>query len=125
MAFRAFATPCRYAGSFGSGVVRVPGTGNDALGVGSWTSSGTPKSVWSSPAKTGIDGRNWIFLPLLLVINEEPRSVRQDWPAHAPAKLLQNVYWLGGSVRFADRIVGAGSGITIVVEPSSVQGVAA
>src|SRR5258706_1836875 len=75
--------------------------------------------------ETGIDGRNGVLLPLLLVINEEPRSVRQDWPAHAPAKLLQNVYWLGESVRFADRIVGAGSGITIVVEPSSVQGVAA
>src|SRR5260370_21293111 len=58
-------------------------------------------------------------------MDKDPRAVGRDWPADAPAKLLQNVYWSGESIRLADCIVGAGSGITIVVEPSPVQDMAA
>src|SRR5260370_15644006 len=58
-------------------------------------------------------------------MDKDPRAVGRDWPADAPAKMLQNVYWSGESIRLADCIVGAGSGITIVVEPSPVQDIAA
>lgn len=39
---------------------------------------------WAESDEAGIDGRNGVFLPLLFVIDEEPRSVGQDWPTDTP-----------------------------------------
>ena len=71
--------------------------------------------------EAGINSRDGILLELLLVVDEEPRAVEQDRPVQTSAKLLQNVHRPEQSVRLVDCIIGARSGVAVVVEGAAVE----
>jgi hypothetical protein len=75
--------------------------------------------------KIGVDRRDGFFMPLLLIVEEEPSLPALDGAADGASKLLQNIQRSADAGGFIDSIVCAGRRVAVVVKAISVEGIIA